>query len=62
MLSARALATTLAVRDTGAADAPKPLLLDRVHETSRPATTMIYTHALTPGPAGVQSAADRTFR
>jgi hypothetical protein len=35
MLSASAFRATLAVRETGPADAPKPRLLDRVREAIR---------------------------
>jgi len=109
MLSAGPLTATLAVREAGPADAPKPRLLDRVHESvlqravkdavrstgiAKQATchtfrhsfatylleeshdirtvqellglqdvspTMIYTHVLNRGPAGVRSPADRMF-
>ena len=58
-----------ACRETGAPDPPKPRLLDRVRQAlwDRPlhhgdvSTTMIYTHVLNRGPAGVRSPADRMF-
>ena len=73
----RAPAATLCVREAGPADAPKPRLLDRVRAAIRARhyslrtekayvhwirrTTMIYTHVLNRGPAGVRSPADRMF-
>jgi len=53
------------VRETPQAGPTRPRLLDRVRlalrarHGSRRTTTMIYTHVLNRGPAGVRSPADR---
>jgi hypothetical protein len=44
-------------QESGPPEPPKPRLLDRVRHAIE--TTMIYTHVLNRGPAGVRSPADR---